>query len=218
MRISREINIAGQPALALRDAFKRLSLSIWTSDCLGSRLGLADHEAAKACDELVDDGYLEVQEWNGQRLYSLTTKGNSLALASAAKPISRRRAEGLVAEVLERALVINAEGRYAYGVDRIVAFGSYLSASPDLGDVDLAVELYPKHSHPPAQQAEEQDYCRRVQLEGRRFRSPFDRMLAPRMDVFAALKNKSRYVSIHEASELAQLSPSDTRLIFSANR
>ena len=217
MRIARHMFIAGVPAISLRDALKQMGDGDWRPASLAARLDLTEAEGKRLCSQLAADGLLTGRDWSGEQLYSLATQGNALALASAARPISRAKAEELVAALIQRARMINADSAYVFGVNQIIAFGSYVASSPDLGDVDVAVELYPKHSDPTAQQAACQKYTDDAQNAGRRFRSTFDLIVAPRTDVFSVLKNKSKYISIHEAAELDDLPGVITKVIFSAD-
>lgn len=215
MRITRDMRVAGVPAVALRDALRRLG-DLWPAEALGSRLGLSEGDALQLCSQLESEGYLTPVERPGGQVYYRTPLGNALANASAARPIKRSTADALVHGVIQRAKAINADDSYVFGVRSITAFGSYLGSNELLGDVDLAVDLYAKHPDPDEREAAILRYSERARLAGRHFRSTFEAMMAPQLDVLAALKARSRHISLHERSELQHLPGVVTREIFSA--
>ncbi len=57
--------------------------------------------------------------------------------------LSRKKAEELLNGVIERAKQINAspDSEYMHWVTKIAVFGSYLTDTEKLGDVDIAVEI-----------------------------------------------------------------------------
>lgn len=216
MRIGRDTRIAGVPAMALRNALRRLG-DHWPAEALGSRLGLPEGDASQLCAQLESEGYLTLLQGPGEQVYYRTTLGNALANASAARPIKRSTADALVQGVIERTRAINADDSFVFGVRTITAFGSYVGSSALLGDVDLAVDLFAKHSDPSERDAATLRYSERARLAGRRFRSTLEAIMAPQLDVLAALKAKSRHISLHDRSELQHLPGIVTREIFSAD-
>lgn len=142
MRITKEMRIAGLPAIALRDALKNLAGWEWDITSFGAQLKIGDVEAQEAVGRLVAEELIE-PTWclEGKQHYTATNQGGRLALATAAKPITRRKADSLLAELLTRAEEINRDPTSHYKVIKISVFGSYLTDAPYLGDVDLFVEL-----------------------------------------------------------------------------
>lgn len=55
-------------------------------------------------------------------------------------PVTRARADKMVAELPARAEAMNADPRYMHLISRIAVFGSYLTDKPTLGDLDTAIE------------------------------------------------------------------------------
>jgi hypothetical protein len=101
---------------------------------------------------LLEEGYIEPSGSPfGPEHWHLTLKGSALANARARKPITRKTAERLIEEFLARVREVNA-GDYAYRVRRVIVFGSFLSDSADLGDVDLSIELEDRYADPDARQ------------------------------------------------------------------
>jgi hypothetical protein len=60
---------------------------------------------------------------------------------AATRPLTRVRAEALLASVLDRAAAYDADDTKPFRIKQLVVFGSYLDpAVSHLGDLDLAVE------------------------------------------------------------------------------
>lgn len=201
MRISREQIICGVPAIALRDAFKRLDSS-WDIEYLAGLLKVPSEQAQECLSCLLGEGYVEPDsEVHGRQLFRVTLKGGALTLASALKPISRLKAESLVAEVVKRAREVNADPGQLYRVAKLTVFGSYLSDAEELGDVDIAVGLARKDDEWPPMPEGEYEYARRLPQGARKPRGPFETLAWPQEAVWRILKGKSRYISIHPASD-----------------
>lgn len=101
-------------------------------------------EAEQVFAELLTEGYLEPNEPENTRdpaKYQTSMKGRRLAAASLTKRFDRARADNEVAALIARANEINTRDELVFYVNRIIAFGSYLTDCSDLGDVDLVVEL-----------------------------------------------------------------------------
>jgi len=81
---------------------------------------------------------------NGSKLYELTIKGHALRMATARKPIKRKTAERLVAQFLGRVEQVNKDPDLLYWIDEVIAFGSYITEAPNLGDIDLGVRYSPR--------------------------------------------------------------------------
>lgn len=125
MRLLTTDTVAGYPAREARDF-------------------LRNHGYARAEDDnplaqaLAAEGYLE----QGEDGWQATMEGGALGNAKFIKPITRAKAETIVAEAIERAKAVNANPeRYLHYIKRLRVFGSYLDPTVDsLGDVDMAIE------------------------------------------------------------------------------
>jgi hypothetical protein len=71
-------------------------------------------------------------------------KGRRLAAANLTSRFDRAKADNEVAAMIARANEINTRDELVFFVHKITAFGSYLTDSNDLGDVDLVVEVKPR--------------------------------------------------------------------------
>lgn len=144
MRISSADTIAGQPALAIREPFKKIQTYGGTLSDIANQLHVDQKTAQEIFDTLCTEGYIDPVEIpdnadEKNTYWKTTLNGNSLAIATARKPITRQTAERLLNEFLQRVKEINDCADYAYCVKQVVIFGSYLSDSPNLGDIDLAI-------------------------------------------------------------------------------
>jgi len=96
-------------------------------------------------------GYMEkVQVDNdGDVWWDTTIQGNAPAMASFGKPISRKTADRLMSELLERARAYNADPGRPMFIETLRVFGSYLSPEIDpLGDIDIEPHVRPKDHRP----------------------------------------------------------------------
>lgn len=214
MRVSKQMTIAGLPAVAMRDVFKALRNSDWDIHDLSRRLGVSPEEASNIADSLVADGYIElVLEHDGGAVFTATTKGAALSNASAAKPITRKTADRLVKGIVERAAQINATPHFLHHVTKVYAFGSYLTDRIDLGDIDVAVELRRKVDGEAFISAS-QEYADRLAAQGQRFPNFTARLFCAEADLYKTLRGGSRAISIHEAAELAELEVTASQVIY----
>ena len=95
-------------------------------------------------DCLLAEGYIERAPDDpvpndGAVRYRTTMKGQALLMTRLAPRIDRAKAEALLKGVLERVAAINADSELMHWVTEVRIFGSYLTESDDLGDLDLAL-------------------------------------------------------------------------------
>lgn len=154
-------------------------------------------EAEQLLGRLETEGYVthEIQEYDGEPglVWITTLRGSALAGASFLKPITREKAETLLAEVLDRATAYNADPDKPVWIERISLFGSMLDEmATDFGDVDLHVVLMDRAEHDAAESA--LAYAR---ASGRTFGNWIDRLSWGRTEAKQILRNRSGYLSIH---------------------
>lgn len=212
MRITRDMTIAGVPAVTLRDGLRRLRNCVWSVYGLAAELKLSDIEAAPILTNLLDQGLVEFShEMQGDSYYVLTVNGIAITLASASRPIKRKTADRLVAELIARAEAINDDPMYVYDVSRLIAFGSFVTDSPDLGDVDISVEVTPRLPIGTAHANAVRAYADAMALRGRKL-SALDRLGAAEADIYGLLKGPSQYLSIHVGDDVVKTAT--TRVIY----
>lgn len=197
MKIDSKDKIAGIPILSVR---KLLSSRGDFLDEAGviAHLRVSPPTARKLIRELERQEFIVRTETFEKALaWEMTMKGRALKLATAAKPIARDTADARLSEFLERVNEVSADDHFIYKVKRAWVFGSYLSKSEKLGDVDLAIELTPKTF--PGRSFDEvvQAKISEARRNGRRFSSFFAQITWPQKEVWLKLKAKSRSLSLH---------------------
>jgi hypothetical protein len=219
MRIQSDNLIVGQPALAIR---KLLRQERGTFATLTEVLGIDLLQARQVYEELRTEGYIEPQDLplTGQAddgSWQTTVKGNALAHATARKPITRRTADRLVEEFLNRVKEVNACDNYVYRVKQVILFGSYLSDSPTLGDVDLAVALECRYDDARKRERQSQERIEQALRKGKSFRTLFEQVTWPYVEVLTILKGHSPSLSLHDVQIEQILSqPIPSKVLFEA--
>jgi hypothetical protein len=153
-------------------------------------------------DHLLADGYIErIVETNGGDVEHRTTiKGQALLMTRLAPRINRAKAEALLKGVLERVAAINADPELMHWVTEVRVFGSYLTDSDDLGDLDLALsyELRPT--------GDDKDFLEAIRAfvakHDKRRLSFDDQLNLPERMVKQRIKGRSPYISMHGIHEL----------------
>jgi predicted nucleotidyltransferase/predicted transcriptional regulator len=208
MRIQATDVLAGQPALALRKLMQQGRKLGPTTD--GNSLETiaeileVDLATAKTIfQELCKEGFIEpARRRSGsgaEETYQwyTTIKGNALANASARKPVTRKTADRVVEQFLERVQQVN-EGDYAYRVKRAILFGSYLGDAATLGDVDVSIELEDRAHDPTERQRLRDARIALAEEAGRHFRDFMEELFWPEQEVLLLLKHRSPTLSLHD--------------------
>ena len=143
MKVDKNRTIGGVPLIKVRDLLRYMRAGSLGSGRIMSRRRIADRVGFDIADELVREGLLAVSEKgrDDKPWYEFTDAAVRLVNAKMIKRINRAKADLYVAELLQRADDINANPDLLYRVKRITAFGSYITDTADLGDIDIAVEL-----------------------------------------------------------------------------
>jgi len=227
MRINRNDTVAGHPIKLARDMAKELvdgsSMNVthvtrWilskgaerlpTYDPRYKRPTKADTAKGQAfLDEMVARGWL-VEHQDGDGHYECSEKGYSLALASLLKPIPRTKADKILADFVERARAINANPDLLYWVKELRAFGSYITKSPDLGDIDIAWDLQRRPIEGDWLEANK----RRADASGKKIVWPHT-LYYGLTEVQFLLKSRNPYLSFHNVNELKGLK-AESRVIY----
>lgn len=180
------------------------------------RLGLPEPAAIAVLHGLVEEGYLAAASEPRMSGFELTVKGRALAQATAATPLHRSTVEKKLQELIERMIQVNASEEFLYGIEEAFIYGSYLTDTERLGDLDISVTLYRKDEDPD-RHMEAVERCARE--SGRHFGNIIDRLFWPQKQVFLYLKQRSRVFSIHHDEPLLKHDPGiPRRAIFSQRR
>lgn len=202
MHIDPTSEIAGHPALQIRGLLRKIGDSSVPPEFIAYHLGVGDGEAFGTARALETQGYLEVDHdlaHHGPH-YKTTLLGNSLSLASAAKPLTRKTATRKLREFLDRVQEVNANSYYLYKVKRVVLFGSYLTDRDRINDIDVAVEVVSKYVLE-EQNQRNAERRREARIEGKHFSTFLDDMFWPESQVMKFLKGRSRAISLHRTSD-----------------
>lgn len=125
--------------------------------------------------------------------------------AKKALNISRKTADRILSEVVERAKEINASPfpKYLHFVKKIAVFGSYLTDKEGLGDIDIAVLLEPRKEGSHREPQDIASEC--VEIHGKNVSDWFQMMIFPQRIVRQTLQNRSKSLSIHGYDELERM-------------
>ncbi len=139
--------------------------------------------AARALvEQLLKDGMIEVNarfsDCREQVAYQPTIKGKAMRAARSVPRINRAKAEKLLADFLQCVEEVNAHPDLLHWVTEVRVFGSYLTNSDDLGEIELAIK---KERRPGSGS----------------FSDAYPERLVARL-----LKGGSRYISLHGVAEL----------------
>jgi hypothetical protein len=115
MRVDSEDTLLGVPILMIRALLKRsMSYGGAISERLARRtLKLYRERTREILDELVRQGCLEEAENDcGELYWENTLKGNSLAMTTTAKPVTRTKANQIYAEFMLQLKTVNENPYY----------------------------------------------------------------------------------------------------------
>ena len=220
MRIDSKENIADVKILKVRDFLRRLdNTDEWENDFVVYRLKLSPKKANSLINELNRRGYIEpARIYKQKQFYRKTLKGSALGLASAAKPVTRKTANRIFSEFMDRVRQVNSDPSFLVKVKKVLVFGSYLTDALRINDIDIAVELTWKENHPLVLNKERSqlaiDLSAIAEQRGKIFRSFIDRLEWPQQEVKLFLKSRSRALSIHSIHDEI-LNRVEYRVVFS---
>jgi predicted nucleotidyltransferase len=200
MRIDSKEKIAGIPILTIRKLLRRTNgFDSWPESEIIRVLKLDADRAAKVRDALIEKKLIESTKGysNDEAYFCNSLLGNALAVASAAKPVSRDVAEKAFQEFMERVRTVNADPYYIYKVAKVILFGSFLGDSETVGDVDIAIDLAPKEKDSSIFGEQLQKRRADAVAKGRVFKRFIDEATWPQDEVWLFLKSRSRVLSFH---------------------
>jgi predicted nucleotidyltransferase len=203
MRIDPKEKIAEVPILKVRKLLRYVDNEMeWGKNLVVSLLEISPKKLNTLLQELERRGYIEPgRVLNRQQLWRKTLKGSTLGLASAAKPATRKTADRVFSEFMDRVKRVNTDPYFLFKVKKVVLFGSYLTNTPRVNDVDVAVELTWKEDHREVLEKDKAqlalDRAHQAEKKGRTFGTIIDRLSWPEDEVKLYLKSRSRTLSIH---------------------
>lgn len=199
MRLRPDEPVAGLPAHKVRDLFRYFGNGIRVEG-IAHRLGLSREDAAEVLKLLLEHGLVEPSGDDPfkEGWYELTIKAGAVANAKFLRPLPRVRAEKLVKETIARCSEANLNGDFTHYVKGLHVFGSYNSESPDLGDVDLVIEIAPRPGIGNVALAS----SARTKALGKQPRNYGDEIMFGQHEVLRFVKGRSPYMSTHNPTEL----------------
>jgi hypothetical protein len=206
--------IAGVPVLRVRSGLRRLDQFSTTAAGASRLFRVVPAEGLRLVRELVTRGVLE-RDPDMRGMYRLTVRGHAFAHASAAQPLRRATVDRRLVELVERMIQVNASDGFIVGIERAYVFGSYLTDTDRLGDLDVSVTLYAKEPNRSRFVA----LCREQAWEsGRRFANYAAELAWPETKVLLFLKHRSRVYSLHQDERLLRDRRVRRRAIFLRRR
>ena len=148
MNIDSKSTVCGLPALELRKLLLSIKSSSFDLKVIRNKLKFNSKKAQVIIDNLLVSGYIEKDMERKAKIqrYIITLKGSAFALASAAKPYKRVTVDKAYKALMERVEEINSSDQFLHEVTKVTIFGSYLSNSEYLGDLDVVIEIAKKIS------------------------------------------------------------------------
>jgi predicted nucleotidyltransferase len=150
---------------------------------------------------------------NSEQCWSRTVKGGALANALFSKPVSRQSAEKTLNEFLDRVQQVNGNSRFLYRVGKAVVFGSFLSDAPSVGDLDVAVDLFPKEKDSRKHSEFIRDRANEAASRGRSFRNFVEGLRFAEQEVMMFLKARSRILQLTRCDD-GVLNITESRVIY----
>ncbi|MFI8528303.1 hypothetical protein ACIGB8_27850 [Promicromonospora sukumoe] len=137
MRLDLTETFAGVSARRVRDVLRRAGNRWVTPYWLAQATGTSNDQADDLVDTLVSRGLIRRDE--DEDVVKLTEQGIAFSQASLTT-VTRKTADRVLQEFLDRALALNADQDALHQVPEVVIFGSYLTNAERLGDLDLAIQ------------------------------------------------------------------------------
>jgi len=219
MRIRPDALVAGLPANEIRGLLRR-SGEFLSVDYTMKVLDIDVSKAARVLDDLEAKGYIEKDSFSSsrnERYWKRTVKGGALCNALFSPPFSRRTAEKKLNEFIDRVHEVNADRRFLYKVDKVVLFGSFLTDAPQVGDLDLAVQLSPKEADCEKHAQLVQVHAAAAARRGKQFPSFVDRLSFAYVEVRSFLKARSRIIQLSDCTD-GVLKTVERRIIYPTNQ
>jgi hypothetical protein len=152
-------------------------------------------------DHLLAEGYIDLDHdpWPKESIrHKLTIKGEALRMTRFVPRIDRSKAKMLLKDVLGRVDAINADPEMLHWVTEVRVFGSYLTDTNDLGDLDLALNYKGRWLG----EGWKPDWEAFAKKQGKDHIDWLHKLSLPERMVKERIKGRSPYISIHYASEL----------------
>jgi hypothetical protein len=214
MRIRPDDLIVGFPAKQIRKLLRQSVLSLSVDD-VTKVLGLSGKSALLLLEALEQQGFIEKNTYafDPNKNWKHTIKGGALSNALFSAPVFRLNAEKTLSEFMNRVREVNEAGRFLFRVRKVVLFGSYLTESPAIGDLDIAIDLVPKEPDPRKHSELILAHANAAALNGKRFQNFVQRLDFAAQEVRSYLKARSRIIQLTDCND-GVLKIADHRVIY----
>ena len=204
MRIDKNELIAGVPILRVRDYLRNFRGDpnhMFGKRSVAVRLKVSEREAVQVLRELKARGLIEPAEGKfGKGYFVISMKGNAFTSALAIRPISRAKADKILADFLKRVADVNEMDELVEYVHEVRIFGSYLNEkNRDLGDLDIAIET--RHREVPGRNHMVYMEERAAALEVDH-RPRMARLLHVALEARRLIKARNPYIFLHPMSDI----------------
>lgn len=214
MRIRPDDLVAGFPAKQIRKLLRQ-NFEFLSIDDVTKVLGLTGESALRLLENLEQKGFIEKNTFapDPDRNWKHTIKGGALSKALFSAPVSRRNAEKALTEFVDRVKEVNEDGRFLFRVRKVVLFGSFLTGSDTIGDLDIAIDLVPKEPDPRKHSELILAHANQAALNGRTFRNFLERLDFAAQEVRSFLKSRSRIMQLTDCKD-GVLKIAENRIIY----
>jgi DNA-binding Lrp family transcriptional regulator len=139
MQIQTDDLVVGFPAKQIRKLLRQ-NAQFLSIDDVTKVLGLRGENALRLMEALEQEGFIEKNTFapDFNKNWKHTIKGGALSNALFSAPVSRRNAEKALSEFMDRVSEVNEAGRFLFRVRKVVLFGSFLTESSTIGDLEIA--------------------------------------------------------------------------------
>jgi hypothetical protein len=218
MRIRPDDLVAGFPAKQIRKLLRQNYESLSVDD-VTKVLGLSGKSAVRLLEVLEHKGFIEKNAFapDPAKNWKHTIKGGALCKALFSAPVYRENAEKALADFMDRVQAVNGDGRFLFRVRKVVLFGSFLTGSATLGDLDIAIELVPKEADSIKHSELIQARANEAALNGKSFRNFIERLDFAAQEVRSFLKSRSRIIQLTDCQD-GVLKIAEHRVIYEGPR
>jgi predicted nucleotidyltransferase len=201
MNVDPNEKLAGVTMREIRRVFRLVIRREFSVKYLCERCRLPGEQGERLLGELLKrDLVQQAQGMETESYYTLTLKGCAVANANFGKRFGRDVGAKLIEAVRNRAGELNDDEWMPLFVEEIRIFGSWVTGSPYLGDIDLAVDFQRRYGNEYHIEMTE-ILVERNGYEG----SFFDRLCYDAVAARRKLKGRDRRISIHDAEEFIGL-------------
>jgi predicted nucleotidyltransferase len=202
MRIRPDDVIAGFPAKQIRKLLRQSSLSLSVEEAT-KVLGINEKSTLKLLKDLEKQVFIEKNPFapDPNKNWKNTVKGGALSKALFSAPVSRQAAEKKLSEFMDRVREVNEADRFLYRVRKAVLFGSFLTESATVGDLDIAIELVPKEPDSRKHSELLLAHADAAAMKGRRFQNFVHGLYFASQEVRSYLKGRSRIIQLTDCED-----------------